>query len=430
MEVSMKTHLTFDERLLIQQGLDQGKSFAAIARELGRNRSTVTREVNSRKEIFPARKNVCIHRKECNLPKGCKTHNCKTPSNCTTGCAICRIGCPDFEEVYCKNRSDFNHLCNRCSKKQCKYERCLYDAKIAQAKYEELLTESRKGISLTEIQLHQLDTIVSKRINRGLSVSVICMQKADILPVSERTIYNYIDKGLLGISNIELRRKVQRRVRKKTGPVLRVDKKCHIGRGYNEYQKYIKDNPDINVCQLDSVIGTPGGKTLLTIHFTNCNLQLMILRRRNTARSVSAIFRLLRRKLGNERFEELFQVLLSDRGSEFTDPQNIEIDHSTGQLQCRLFYCDPMNTNQKAECERNHELIRYILPKGHTMDHLSQEDVNLMMNHVNSYPRKKWKGQAPIDLFTQIYGEETTTLLGLRKINVDSILLKPELLKK
>ena len=71
-----------------------------------------------------------------------------------------------------------------------------------------------------------------------------------------------------------------------------------------------------------------------------------------------------------------------------------------------------------------------MIPKGKTMDHLTQEDINLLMNHINSYPRKKWKGQSPIDLFTQIYGQETTTLLGLGKIDVDSILLKPELLKK
>lgn len=426
----MNNHMTFDERVHIQQGLDMGKSFAAIARELGRNKSTISREVHSKKALFPARKNVCIHRRECDLPRGCKTRNCVTPSNCKYGCTICRVGCPDFEEEYCKKRGEFKHLCNICPIKNCKYERCLYDAKTAQRKYEETLAESRKGISLTERQLHQLDRLISKRIKRGLSISVICMKQADVLPVSERTIYNYIDKGLLGVSNLELRRKVQRKVRKKTGPLLRVDKKCHIGRSYEDYQRYKTENPDVNVCQLDSVIGQQGGKVLLTIFFTNCDLQLMFLRRRNTARSVSAIFRLLRKKLGSRRFEELFQVLLSDRGSEFTDPEKIEADQSTGQIQCRLFYCDPMNTNQKAECERNHELIRYVISKAESMDHLTQKEITMMMNHINSYPRKKWKGQAPIDLFIQIYGRETATLLGLRKIDVDSILLKPELLKK
>lgn len=422
--------MSFDERVHIQQGLDTGKSFATIARELGRSKSTISREVAARKAVLPARKNVCIHRKKCNLPHGCKTRNCVTPNNCQWGCTICKVGCPDFEEEYCEKRDKRKYLCNSCEVKNCRYERYVYDAKEAQKKYEDGLSESRKGISLTERELQQLDSIVSKRINQGLSIPVICMQKADVLPVSERTIYTYIDHGLLGVSNIELRRKVQRKVRKKTGPMLRVDKKCHIGRCYEDYQKYIKENSDVCICQLDSVVGTVGGKVLLTVFFTNCDLQLMFLRRRDTSRSVSAIFRLLRRKLGAEKFKELFQVLLSDRGSEFTDPQKIEIDMSTGELQCRMFYCDPMNSNQKSECERNHEFIRYVIPKGKTMDHLTQEDINLLMNHINSYPRKKWKGQSPIDLFTQIYGQETTTLLGLGKIDVDSILLKPELLRK
>ena len=123
-------------------------------------------------------------------------------------------------------------------------------------------------------------------------------------------------------------------------------------------------------------------------------------------------------------------MLLSDRGSEFTDPTKIETDQQTGELQCRLFYCDPQNSNQKSGCERNHEMIRYIIPKKRSMDDLTQADITKMMNHINSYPRKKWKGQTPIDLFRQIYGEETVTLLGLEKIDVDSILLRPELLKK
>lgn len=427
---NMSSHMSFDERILIQEGLTLRQSFAEIGRRLGRSRSTILREVQNRKIISPARGNVCSHRKECGLPQGCKTRNCAFPANCAYACTICRNGCPDFEEERCAYRHYLGNLCNACEKKNCRYEKCIYDAKAAQKMYEMNLSESRKGISLTEAEIEHLDRIVSRQIMQGISVPVIYMKNADILPVSERTIYEYIDKGLLGVSNLELRRKVQRKPKKKTGPVLRVDKQCHVGRTYEEHLRYMEKHPDTCVCQMDSVVGKQGGKALLTIFFTNCDLQLAFLRRRNTSRSVSAVFRLLRRKLGAERFKELFQVLLADRGSEFTDPTKIEVDTLTGEFQCRMFYCDPQNSNQKANCERNHELIRYIIPKGRAMDHLTQKDITKMMNHINSYPRKKWKGQTPIDLFKQIYGEETSTLLGLDKIDVDSILLKPELLKK
>ena len=101
------------------------------------------------------------------------------------------------------------------------------------------------------------------------------------------------------------------------------------------------------------------------ILFTNCDLQLMLLRKRNTAGSVTEIFQWLKKSLGDKKFRMLFQVILTDRGSEFSDPEKIETDLETGKIQCRVFYYDPMNVNQKSNCERNHELIRYIIPKKH-----------------------------------------------------------------
>ena len=305
----------------------------------------------------------------------------------------------------------------------------LYDAKYAQEQYEGLLSESRKGISLTEQELNDINELISPLISQGQSVPVICETHRAELPVSDRTVYSYIEAGLLDARNIDLRRKMRRPERKKSGPELRVDKKCHIGRGYEDYQKYLRENPDAIVSQMDSVILHKGGQTLLTILFTNCDLQLMFLRERNTSASVSEAFRKLRNVLGPSRFRMLFQVILTDRGSEFTDPMKIEADTQTGEIQCRVFYCDPLNSNQKSNCERNHELIRYVVPKGNGKEHYTEEEIGLLMNHVNSYPRKKWNGRAPIDLFIKIYGQETATLLGLERIPSDSINLTPALLK-
>lgn len=308
--------------------------------------------------------------------------------------------------------------------------RMLYDARYAQQQYEQMLSESRKGISLTEQELNRINDTITPLLKKGQSLPIICERYRDELPVSDRTIYSYIDAGLLDARNIDLRRKLRRPERKKSGPVLRVDRKCHIGRSYEEYEGYLHQNPDAMVSQMDSVVIHKGGQTLLTILFTNCDLQLMFLRERNTAGSVTEIFCRLRKALGNEKFRMLFQVIITDRGSEFSDPEKIEADMETGEIQCRVFYCNPMNTNQKSNCERNHELIRYIIPKNHAKDEYTEEEIREMMNHINSYPRKKWNGQAPIDLFIKIYGQETANLLGLEKIPSDSITLTPALFKK
>lgn len=436
----MNKHLTLDDRLEIQIGLKSGESFTAIAQRIDSDRTTVSREVKARRiPVHNSKGNNCIHRNEYRFPDACSQHTpglyrygChRGKQNCGDACGGCISSCDHFREEFCTCYEKPPYVCSACpERRKCRLQKMEYDAKLAQEAYETLRSESRKGISLSEEELSYLDSVVSPEIKHGQAVSVVWNTHKEEMPVSDRTLYTYINSGLLDADNFDLRRKLRMPSRKKSGPVLRVDKQCHIGRSYEDYEAYISKHPDDVISQMDSVIGRKGGKVLLTILFKNCDLQLMYLRDRNTAASVSAIFRTLRSQLGDQRFSSLFQVILTDRGSEFTDPAKIECDTETGEIQCRVFYCDPMNSNQKSNCERNHELIRYVIPKGTSMDRFTQTDITKLMNHINSYPRKKWNGQAPLDLFIQIYGQEIATLLGLEKIPSNSINLTPALLKK
>ena len=424
-------HLTFDDRLAIQAGLQQGLKVAQIAKRIGKDRSTVGREIKTHRRLVASSKgNSCVHHAACTKVPGCRPGCIRGKRQCQSACGGCIENCPDYQEEFCAEYERSPFVCNACDKRmRCRLRRMLYDAKHAQEQYENLRSESRKGISLSEAELNQINGIVSPLLKQGQSLTAICEGHRDELPVSGRTIYSYIDAGLLDARNIDLRQKLRRPERKKSGPVLRVDRKCHIGRSYEEYELYIQSNPDAAVCQMDSVVIHPGGQAILTLFFTNCDLQLMFLRERNTAASVTGIFRKLKQDLGPDGFCKLFQVILTDRGSEFTDPSRIETDREAEKLQCRVFYCDPMNSNQKSNCERNHEFIRYIIPKKTAKESYTEEEIRRMMNHINSYPRKKWNGQAPIDLLIKIYGQETVNVLGLEKIPSDSINLTPALLK-
>ena len=387
LEVTMnKKHLTYDDRLAIQAGLQQGLKVAQIAKNIGKDRSTVGREIKAhRRLVKTSGGNNCIHHCTCTRIPNCRQGCFRGKKQCQTACGRCQEGCPDYQEEFCTDYEKSPFVCNACDHRlRCRLRRMLYDAKYAQQQYEQILSESRKGISLTEQELNRINDTITPLLKKGQSLPVICERYRDELPVSDRTIYSYIDAGLL----------------------------------------------DAMVSQMDSVVIHKGGQTLLTILFTNCDLQLMFLRERNTAGSVTEIFCRLRKALGEEKFRMLFQVIITDRGSEFSDPEKIEADIETGEIQCCVFYCDPMNTNQKSNCERNHELIRYIIPKNHAKDEYTEEEIRKMMNHINSYPRKKWNGQAPIDLFIKIYGQETANLLGLEKIPSDSITLTPALFKK
>uniref|UniRef100_UPI002ED1D3FB hypothetical protein n=1 Tax=Vallitalea guaymasensis TaxID=1185412 RepID=UPI002ED1D3FB len=156
---------------------------------------------------------------------------------------------------------------------------------------------------------------------------------------------------------------------------------------------------------------------------------MAFLRDANTSRSVIDIFDYLYRTFGRKDYEKLFPVLLTDNGSEFSNPKAIEYG-SIDILRSRLFYCDPSAPYQKGAIEVNHTLIRRILPKGTSFDDLTQEDILLVMNHVNSYTRKKLNDKSPYEAFSFYYGEEILGKLGYVSVAAENITLTYKLLKK
>lgn len=247
---------------------------------------------------------------------------------------------------------------------------------------------------------------------------------------SEKTLYNYVDGCLFDIRNIDLPRKVKYRPRYKK-PELKVDRGCRVGRNYHDYEVYMEQHPDTAVVQMDSVIGSKGGKVLLTIYFVNVSLMLGFLREANTSKSVIDIYDELYHRLGGQDFRKLFPVILTDNGSEFSNPKCIENGpDGKGFQRTRIYYCNPSAPYQKAEIEVGHEFIRRILPKGRSFDELTQADVELMMNHINSYRRRKLNGKSPYEAFCFYYGEDLAERLGCQEVAAKDINLTARLLKK
>lgn len=247
---------------------------------------------------------------------------------------------------------------------------------------------------------------------------------------SENKIYKLIDLGLLEVRNIDLPKKVRFRNRTKTPTIYKVDKNCLENRTHEDFKKYIKENPDTPIVEIDSVEGKKGGKVLLTIHFVNCSFMLAFIREHNDAQSVIDIFNNLQKILGINKFKELFIVILTDNGSEFSNPKEIEFDMNTGEQRTKVFYCHPSSPFEKGSCEVNHELLRRIVPKGTSFDNLTQDDINLIMSHINSYKRKKLNNVSPITMFSTIYGKDTIDKLNIREIPANDIDLTSDILKK
>jgi IS30 family transposase len=250
------------------------------------------------------------------------------------------------------------------------------------------------------------------------------------LMCSEKTIYNYIDACILDVRNIDLPRKVKFRERYKK-PAFKVDKGCRIGRNYEAFESFLETHPDTAIVQMDSVIGTKGGKCLLTIHFVETSLMLAFLREANTSQSVIDVFNGLDQALGRELFRKLFPVILTDNGSEFSNPKAIEYgSENYNKLRTQIYYCDAGRPYQKGAIEVNHTLIRRVIPKGVSINHLSQKEITRMMNHINSYKRKKLNDRSPYETFSFYHGEEVLRKLGCLPVAAKDILLKPALLKK
>ena len=289
------------------------------------------------------------------------------------------------------------------------------------------MKETRRGISITESEALSLDAFLSPLIKKGQSIHHICMSSPDEVMFSERTLYRYVDLGLFSAHATEHPRKVKFRPRRSRHDGLKIDKACRVNRTYKDFKDFMRDFPDTPVVEIDSVIGTKGGKCLLTMHFVSCSFMLAFLRERNTAASVTAIFNSLYDTLGYESFCKLFPVILTDNGSEFTDPLSIEVDED-GVIRTRVFYCDPASPYQKGAAENNHEFIRRILPKGASFEGLSQSDIDLMMNHINSYKRENLAGRSPYETFEFFYGRDILDKLGARLIPPNDITLRPSLL--
>jgi len=375
-------HLTDLERLEIEQYLINRISLKRIAESLGKSTSTISREIRAHaldSNKYPAYRihNRCIKRTECQ-----RRHLCNDKPNCVKRCSSCKLCndlCEDYEEQICYKLYDPPYVCNGCSDEhKCVLRKKYYLHKKAHEAYREKLIESRVGANISEEELLALDEFVSPLLMRGQSVHHIFANNPDQFDVSEKSVYRYVDGGLLKARNIDMPRVCRLKPRKSKPVVHKIDKSCRIGRSFAEFSKLMEVDRVAPV-EMDSVVGRFGGKVLLTLLFKSCDFMLAFIRERNTSQSVIDCFNHLFGLLGADCFKRMFPVILTDNGSEFSNPTALELD-AQGNRRTYIYYCDPYASFQKPNVELNHEFLRKILPKGLSFDNLTQADINLAMS--------------------------------------------------
>ncbi|OUP10373.1 IS30 family transposase [Collinsella sp. An2] len=397
--------LTLDDRRGIERGLDRGESMREIARRLGRAPSTVTREVK-RNRVYLSPRDMEGQR----FPEG------DQPGLC--GLLAAPPG-----------------VCNGCNKRRCGCSRrpkAAYRAVRAQALADEELREARKGVDETESGMAmKLETIRSD-LARGLSPAQIAATRPS-LGASRSTIYRWVDEGYGGMSNMELRRKVGYKPRKRKpggGGTRHSDR-----RSYAAFLALPQDARD-GCWEMDTVEGRQSDSAcLLTLHNRAARFQLALPMAAKTSEETKRVLLGIGRVLGRDGVRRVFRCVLTDNGSEFADEAAIAAAFGEGPGETRLFYCDPMRSDQKGACERNHVEVRKLLPKGRgiSFDRLAPADCSLLMSQLNSEPRGVLAFMPPARMLLAAFGDDARAIMdayGIELLDPSELDLTPACIER
>lgn len=418
-------HLTLEERRIILTGINNNSTKSAIARIIGKDKSTVGKEIK--------RHRILTHK--CRMPLECSNYRkCVYERKCT-------LDCPDYLAFKCSRRDRSPGVCNGCPLwLSCRFDKYRYYPEKAHAHYLDMLVDSRQGVNLTSKEAKAMADTIGPLLRQGQSPFQIVTNHPE-LGICEKTLYNYIENDVFhevsDITVMDLRRRVSRKISKKKskGYKKRVDRKYLRGRTYKDYRQYMEQNPDVFVTQMDTVYNhESNGPFIQTFKFVPTGILFAIYHENKTAKAMVQGINTLESVLGRDLFRKYVHVLLTDRGGEFSAAQDIETDSHSAR-RTRLFYCDPMQSGQKGSLENKHIELRYILPKRtdlHALGLTDQKSLNLALSHINSAPVKMFEGKSPLELTEFMHHDLYRKLeaFGIRKIEKDKVILKPYLLKR
>ena len=389
-KIMIKERITYENRLLIEQLLKLNYKLKHIAQAINKDSSSVSREIKNR-----------------------------------------RIS--DNNKEICDKTNRFPFICYNCKNKyHCNKKKYYYNYKKAQEDYIKKLKYSRIGIDMTIDEIEYWNDYFKDKVKNKNQPILHIFNELEF-PKSIQTFYNYVHSGYFSNINEEmLPRSAHYKPRKDNNEIKAIhnDNVIKFGRKLNDYKKYIKKNPNASIVEMDTVIGKfEDVNCIMTLCIKKYKLMLMFLIKKYNPDSVVEVFNNLRITLGEKLFKEIFEVILTDNGWEFSKPLEIECNPETGEKQINVFYCDSYSSWQKGTIERNHEFIRYIIPKGITFDNLTNKNIIDMMNNINNVQRKSLDFHSPYELFTEKYGVDISHTLLLVYIPKEEVNLSYKILK-
>lgn len=414
-------HLSYEDRKNIEDLLNDNKRISFIAKKINKSHSTIIREIE-RNKIYQKPTSWNNYHARCKNYINCKKldkYMCDESKDC-------------FVRNTCNKLDKSPHVCNGCkSRSGCRKERFTYYARKADDLYKETISESRKGINLTEEDIFNINNTITPLIMKGQTVNHVYINHPEILNFSKTSFYNYTSLGLFDFKPSNLPRMVKYKKRKNNKRRTRQEREILKDRTYDDFINYISKNPNEEIVEMDTVEGLKSdSKCLLTLLWRKNNFMLIFLLNSQTKDEVTRVFDYLQSILSDDVYRKLFQIILTDNGHEFFDVLNIECNHATGERITRVFYCDPSASWQKGSIEKNHEFIRYILPKKTSFKNLTQDDCDIIKNNINSLCRESLNNNCPYNAMLFLCDEDILHLLNCYYIEPDQVQLNKKILIK
>lgn len=430
---SKNKHLSFSDRSVIERKLNNHATRAAIGQALGKDPTTISKEISRNRTRYSPKlfqdgldQNKCAT-KDCQLISG----GCPWPDH-EKFAGKCLSPCADPVYIPCRQRDKYG-VCNGCTtRRSCPLVQYLYKAETAQQAYEEKRSASRSGTHATPEELKNLADIIKPPLDQGQSIQSILISHPEI-KLSLKTIYNYINQGLLEPYGIE-RPSSRQEIVGTSGPQaasfpVRKDKAYLEGRKPEDFSEWLEKQSIPWVWQMDIIYNDcQNGPFIQTFVHRESLFMFAVYHEEKTAKAMTEGVRFIRQRIGNPLFHTFFSALLANRGTEFSNAQGFE------KLGTRIFYCNSQSSWPKADVNNCHTVLRFVLPKKENLHNLglhSQHDLDLILSHINSLPRKSRLGQSALDLFNFYTNSPVLAAkLGITKIDPECIVLQPELIKK
>lgn len=391
--------LNISQRETIQILFNKGKSFTDIGLAIGKDRTTIAKEIKRNRYI------------KSNFYEA---FDKKGISEAIEKCVILKK----------------KYVCNNCPlKNTCNKHHLYYDYRLAQKHYEELLVTSRSGVDITPEEIEEIEKQIVPLIKyKKQSVNQVYINHPDILYFSRTTFYKYVDLGIFSLTNADLPKLIRYKVRKSNNNDKSNKRELALlnGRRYEDFILFTANHPQMNIVEMDTVIGQrEDSKCLLTLYIRRTHFMLIFLLNKKDSACVNARINFLKEKLGIKLYSKVFRIFLTDNGSEFFSVLNFEKDLDNGKKVSNIFFCHPYSSYEKHGVEVNHEYIRRVFPKGTSFSNLNDDIVKNLQDNINAVPRLSLNGKTPYDLTKKLY-PEFIELLECRYIEPDKVSLAEE----